>query len=432
LIIRAKLTPDLPSDAIPVPTDTFAIGFRSWKHVFVERYFPDRRVHFLPLFPTKRQARLWQQTLLEAKSPELLVWGADCPEPYRQTALERNVPVIYMEDGFLRSRRRSASRTAPLSLTLDLQRPYFDCRGPSDLEDILNNTSFEADLLARARTAINLILKSGLTKYNGRADVSPIHEPSSGQRRILVVGQVEQDASIRYGLPQPMTNNDLVRLAVAENPDATIIYRPHPDVLTRVRLGGSNPDDVAHLCQVDTAPRALSRVLDSVDQVYTMTSLVGFEALLRGMHVTVAGSPFYAGWGLTDDRHDTGRRSRRLTIEELFAGAYILYPRYFDPDTGCQWTLEDAMAWLMDDIQDDRSDLVSVQQNQTPAWSPWGPYGILGWRHLLTPIVSSAVASIGNSMDAENYRANPIRFFRELASPAQRAIGRCLYPFDDR
>ena len=32
-----------------------------------------------------------------------------------------------------------------------------------------------------------------------------------------------------------------------------------------------------------------------------MTSLMGFEALLRGIPVTTLGTPFYAGWGLTTD-----------------------------------------------------------------------------------------------------------------------------------
>src|SRR3546814_508394 len=53
--------------------------------------------------------------------------------------------------------------------------------------------------------------------------------------------------------------------------------------------------------------------------------------LLRGIRCTCLGAPFYAGWGLTDDRQPTPRRKRRLTIEQLFAGSYILYPQYYDP-----------------------------------------------------------------------------------------------------
>ncbi|MEQ8482571.1 MAG: capsular polysaccharide biosynthesis protein [Hoeflea sp.] len=336
-----------------------------------------------------------------------------------------------MEDGFLRSKRKASSRTAPLSLTIDRQRPYFDCRGPSDLEDLLMNTSFEPELLERARHAISVIVDAGLTKYNGSGEASSNGILTEGKRRILVVGQVEQDASIRYGLPKPMKNNDLVRIAAAENPEATIIYRPHPDVLAGVRPMGSDPAEVAHICQVDVLPRPLADVLSSVDHVYTMTSLVGFEALLRKIPVTVLGAPFYSGWGLTDDRHDTGRRSRTLTLEELFVGAYISYPDYFDPHTGEPWTMEQAMEWLMDKSVDDRSDLVSEQFSKGVEWKMWGAYGLFGWRHMLTPLVAPVVAHIGNASEARNYRANPIEFFRELPTPMHRLLGRLLYPFDD-
>jgi capsular polysaccharide export protein len=63
-----------------------------------------------------------------------------------------------------------------------------------------------------------------------------------------------------------------------------------------------------------------------------MTSLAGFEALLRHRQVTVYGRPFYAGWGLTTDMMAIDR-GRRLSLEELVAGALILYPRYLDPVT---------------------------------------------------------------------------------------------------
>jgi hypothetical protein len=65
-----------------------------------------------------------------------------------------------------------------------------------------------------------------------------------------------------------------------------------------------------------------------------------------------------------------------------------------------------------------------------PRWQAWGPYGILGWRHLLTPLVSPIIAKIGHQRDTVNYRADPIQFFRELSNPKFRLLGRILYPFD--
>ena len=71
-----------------------------------------------------------------------------------------------------------------------------------------------------------------------------------------------------------------------------------------------------------------------------MTSLAGFEALLRGKPVTTYGQPFYAGWGLTEDLCPVPRRTRRRSLDELVAGALILYPRYLDPVTGLRCTPE--------------------------------------------------------------------------------------------
>jgi capsular polysaccharide export protein len=126
-------------------------------------------------------------------------------------------------------------------------------------------------------------------------------------------------------------NLALLREARRRNPDAFIVYKPHPDVERLGRLGAIPPkrareyaDDIA-----DHAP--VVALLDRASRVETLTSLTGFEALLRGKRVTAHGQPFYAGWGLTEDIHPPPRRERRLDIDELVAGALILYPRYYDP-----------------------------------------------------------------------------------------------------
>jgi capsular polysaccharide export protein len=81
-------------------------------------------------------------------------------------------------------------------------------------------------------------------------------------------------------------------------------------------------------------------VLAHIDEVWTMTSLLGFEALIRGLPVTCLGAPFYAGWGLTTDLGPVPARrlSRadgtllpRPDLTQLIHAALIAYPRYWDP-----------------------------------------------------------------------------------------------------
>ena len=63
-----------------------------------------------------------------------------------------------------------------------------------------------------------------------------------------------------------------------------------------------------------------------------MTSLMGFEALLRGVPVTTTGAPFYAGWGLSTDLGPVPtRRSARPGLAGLVHATLIEYPRYVDP-----------------------------------------------------------------------------------------------------
>ena len=74
--------------------------------------------------------------------------------------------------------------------------------------------------------------------------------------------------------------------------------------------------------------------IHACDELHTLTSLSGFDALLRGKPVTTYGLPFYAGWGLTTDMARAhpcfARRTRRLSLDELVAGALLRYPLYWD------------------------------------------------------------------------------------------------------
>lgn len=408
-----------------------AFHMKSWKHAFLQQFFPNKRFHFVDPFISERAFHREVAPLIHSgEKPQVFVWSQNLPDFARAQIEAAGLEIYYIEDGFIRSREAHAGYSSPYSLTLDRQRPYFDSRGASDLEDLLANYDFEHDtaLMERARQGISAIRERRLTKYNGTVrelDELAGGSAQTGRKRILVIGQVEDDASIRFGCDRPFSNNDLVRLAASENPDAVILYKPHPDVLSGVRKGLSNPDEVAHLCTILTGQIPLPDALDRVDHVYTITSLAGFEALMRGKPVTVGGSPFYAGWGLTDDRQPIPRRGRTLSLEAIFAATYLLYPYYFNAETGQSCSFERVLEL----VAAPEASGAATLSTMAVKWEPWGRYGVLGWRHLLTPIVALFVARIGSPKDAERYRLNPAMFFRDLNSPLQRRIGRLLYPW---
>ncbi|KMK77846.1 hypothetical protein AB990_02650 [Alkalihalobacillus pseudalcaliphilus] len=294
--------------------------------------------------------------LTKYENKVFVVWGYQSSPTLEPYAEKYQIPLYRLEDGFIRSVGLGSLRNPPFSLCLDKTGMYFDARRPSDLEVILNEYDFQANptIIKRANACLKLINEHQISKYN-HVQTQDIHNVygKKTKKRVLVVGQVEDDQSIQKGCAKPITNNDLVRMAFQENQDAEIIYKPHPDVLVGKREKYSDPNDVKDIAKVIEVPLSLNDACKTIDHVYTITSLSGFEALLKGIKVTTVGAPFYSGWGLTDDRQPVPRRMRSLSLLELLAGAYLLYPRYANPETGEPLDLEDVLQLIIDQKDDD-------------------------------------------------------------------------------
>lgn len=297
-----------------------AADMRLWKRAPLQRFFGGaQRVQFArgPKAMAKAQAA----------DRKLMRWGS-----------RGDHDAVQVEDGFLRSRGLGADLVAPLSLVLDRTGMYYDASRPSDLENMINaSADLDSAPRARARALIDRIMDARLSKYN--LDQSAALPDLPKGRRILVPGQVEDDAAIRLGATDIKTNRALLAATRQANPAAVIIYKPHPDVEAGLRPGAV-PDatDLADVILTATNPIT---ALEHVDEVWTMTSLMGFEALLREKPVTCLGMPFYAGWGLTDDRAmPIPRRAATVDLVALVHAALIAYPRYYDPVTGLPCPVE--------------------------------------------------------------------------------------------
>jgi capsular polysaccharide export protein len=328
-------------------TTAFVFSVSKWKQPYIVGFLEEYRVLFVPI---DQWLFLLNPIIKCKKNSVFIIWGYNENKKTCQFAGKKNIPLYRIEDGFVRSVGLGSMLNPPYSICLDKRGMYFDSTKTSDLEYILNTYDFANDkvLLDRSRKCIGLIKSLRISKYNhvSAKNVEAIYGKKT-KKRILVIGQVEDDASIKKGSNKKWTNNDLVVLASKENKDAEIIYKPHPDVLTGRRPKQSNPKDVAHLAKIVDEPLSLVDSFQTIDHVYTITSLSGFEALLWGLPVTTVGAPFYSGWGLTDERQPVDRRNRKLSLEEVFAAAYLLYPRYQDPYTSEKLTLEETITRLL-------------------------------------------------------------------------------------
>jgi capsular polysaccharide export protein len=322
------------------------VGFRRWKAANLKPMLGLHRelVQFVPNVSGVKK--------LSPQSGETLVcWGASPHTELCAFAQDKQLKLLHLEDGFVRSVGLGSDLIRPQSLVLDERGIYFDATRPSDLEHMLATREFTTEDRQRAQQVRAFIVEHGITKYNLEPRQT-VQWQSMGKWVVLVPGQVEDDASIRLGCTSVRTNLDLLRAVRQARPDAFIVYKPHPDVLSLNRKGRVALAAAHKYADHVEAGVSVVSCIDACDEVHTMTSLTGFDALLRGKKVVTYGQPFYAGWGLTEDRAENAtafeRRQRRLTLDELVAGALLHYPIYWDWDLKGYTTCEAVLHRIVE------------------------------------------------------------------------------------
>ncbi len=320
---------------------TACLGYAPWKHGSARTllYSPRGETAFFARAASAVKAA-------RRRGGRVVFWAARETPSLAATLAAGGAPVLRMEDGFIRSRGLGSDFHRAASVVLDDLGVYYDATRPSRLEVILAETDFDAETLARAASLRARLVAAGLSKYNlWTQGASPPDWPDS-RFKLLVVGQVENDKSILKGCEGVRSNLGLLRAARAAHPGAFIVFKPHPDVEAGNRVGAVPLGEVARLADATASAADIDTCLALTDGVATMTSLAGFEALLRGKPVWTFGRPFFAGWGLTHDALDFPRRGRTLSVDELVAGALIAYPIYIHPPSGLPCRAEDLVAFL--------------------------------------------------------------------------------------
>ena len=279
--------------------------------------------------------------LLALKGEKVLGWGRKW-SGRRATALATKFSrkALLIEDGFVRSLGRDDQA---LSLVLDTTGIYYDSSIPSDLEQLAQEVLSESDI-SRARRLMAIWRSQRLSKYNAERDFSG----DLPARYVLVCDQTFGDASIVYGGATNESFSQMLQAALAEYPDHDIILKTHPDVVTSGKKGYF---ELAALrannrVQILADVSHPSRLIEHADAIYTVTSQIGFEALIWGKPVRCFGMPFYAGWGLTVDELPAPARRHPIQLEQLVHAALVRYPHYIDPVARTPCMAERTFAYL--------------------------------------------------------------------------------------
>ena len=307
----------------------YFFGFSRWKRKFIKPFFSEFKKNNIIFCSSLEEAR---KKGLMSKS-KIYIWGKKLFKNVEEYAKNENISIFRVEDGFIRSISLGSDLTKAYSLSIDSRGIYFDATHESDLEYMLNNYCVNDKLIQRSKEIQEYLIKNKISKYNIYEDKKiTITQKNEQQTIALVIGQVEDDASIKYGA-EGMSNLELLKIVKKQYPDKYIIYKPHPDVLVGNRVGMIAEELAFKYCDRIIIEHSLDSVLEVIDEVHTMTSLVGFEGLIRGKKVYTYGVPFYANWGLTIDAKKCDRRKRARILDELVAISLIVYPRYINPKT---------------------------------------------------------------------------------------------------
>lgn len=323
------------------------VGITPWKRRYIQQFLrsPDGSVTF-------------GEEHESAGATALVTWGFRRFSDYSKPT---TLPVWRLEDGFLRSAGLGSDFTAPGSLVVDRKGLYFDPKESSDLESLLAEYDCKEHDLRRAKELRRMIIEARVSKYDVAANDQSI-EDSADKLSVLVTGQVEDDESIKRGCSEVTTNAALLRAVRKLRPDAWIVYRPHPDVQAGNRRGKVDPFTEQSCADVVDTTSSIINCIEACDELHTMTSLAGFEALLREKAVVTYGAPFYAGWGLTEDHAVTERRNRRRSIDELVYLTLVEYPRYVDIASGEFVSAEQMIRT----IQRQKERTLNKNENQWP------------------------------------------------------------------
>lgn len=348
-----------------------AFGFAHWKRDTVEPLlwagasvpFRAARADALQDLPHDSTVAVWKARIAASFLAEIEAG------PWR---------VTEVEDGFIRSAGLGADCVPPLSIVVDDLGVHYDPTRPNRLEEMFANDDATPDDLARAGHLREWLVREGVSKYGVGSSALVLRE-GGGRRHILVVGQVEDDRSVLFGGGDVRSNLDLLKRVRAANPDAWIVYRPHPDVEAGHRRGAIPAQTVLASANAIAADSPISALIAMADEVHVITSLAGFEALLQGKSVTTHGQPFFAGWGLTRDLGGTlPRRNKNLSLDALVAGVLLRYPRYLDPVTNLPCTAEILVMRLLSGVQ--RQNVALVPLRRLVGWAKRAMAHIVGKR----------------------------------------------------
>jgi capsular polysaccharide export protein len=271
----------------------------------------------------------------------------------QRCAHKKEKPYFLIEDGFIRSVGLGLHGAPTVSMVIDNEGIYYDATQPSRLDRLISYISMgHSSSNTLLHEAISLFCTSEVSKYNlGKLHV----DDSIIQNKIIIVDQTVGDESVSGSLSNQDTFRYMLKRALAHHNTSDILICSHPDVKAGLKKGYLTKIARQYgLLFVDDCISPIA-LLKQAREIWTVSSGLGYEALLHGVKVRSFGASFYTGYGLTIDHLSelqmnaiAKRRPLPNGICDLFDAFSIRYTRYVDPLTSRTTDFSGAIHRLVD------------------------------------------------------------------------------------
>lgn len=243
--------------------------------------------------------------------------------------IENEKAIYVLEAGFLSSIYPLGDKEPPLSFHVDSTGGiYLQGDENNEIIDFLNSEEkLNEEQIRAAKEVRETIVSNGLSKYNFSKRVSDFE-----LGEILVVDQTLNDFSIKLADSDIETFERMMQYVISKHPFDKIFIKVHPEVLLGIRKGNIDIDKykIREGIEFITTNIPLDQLFAGFSEVYTVSSTLGFEALLYGKKVHVFGKCFYGGWGLTVDHVEYTKRNQVRKLEDLIYAIYLRSSFYYD------------------------------------------------------------------------------------------------------
>jgi capsular polysaccharide export protein len=263
----------------------------------------------------------------------------------------KSYPILRLKDGiFAGYSNKKSSYSLYYAFESDV---YYNLKKESNIESLLRSYWVPSEEeWQTAHLAIEMINKYGITKYSEYPHISESAMRGVGYENILLVDQPIDDESVLLGNADEQTFNDMLLYAFDNYQYANIYVKLHPDTIDGKKEGYLQKLLVKHglndhpsIKLIDTHCNITS-LFHFINDIFVVTSQVGFEALLRNKNVRCFGTPFYSGWGLTTDMQTLSESKPQRSLMDLFIALVLQHTLYLNPFTGKKGTILDLLEYV--------------------------------------------------------------------------------------